>query len=75
MFFIETFYGENISMLQNLYIYTIDLIPLDLVGDVELEDVDIAVAQSEIDDELTVEISSTGAQCHMFRCPSKSSIN
>ena len=62
-------------MLQNLYIYTIDLIPLDLVGDVELEDVDIAVAQSEIDDELTVEISSTGAQCHMFRCPSKSSIN
>ena len=71
----ETYYGEYISMLQNLYIYTIDLIPLDLVGDVELEDVDIAVAQSEIDDELTVEISSTGAQCHMFRCPSKSSIN
>ena len=62
-------------MLLNLYICTIDLIPLVLVGDVELEDVDIAVVQSGINEELTTEISSTGTQCHVLRCPSKSSIN
>ena len=45
-----------------------------MVGDVELEGVDIAIIQSRIDEELTTEISSTGTQCHVFRCPSKSSI-
>ena len=65
---------EYFSMLLNLSIYTIDLIPLCLAGGVELEDVDIAVTQSGIDEELTTEISSTGTQCLMFRCPSNSSI-
>ena len=47
---------------------------LGLVGDVELEDVDIAVIQSRIDEELSTEITSTGTQCPVLRCPSKSSI-
>ena len=68
--FYVNYYGDDISVLLNLYICTIDLIPLGLVGDVELEDVDIAVVQSGINEELTTEISSTGTQCHVFRCPS-----
>ena len=32
------------------------------------------MVQSRIDEELTTEISSIGTQCHVFRCPSKSSI-
>ena len=54
--------------------YTITLIALGLVGDNELEDFDTAAIQSRIDEELTTDISSTSTQCHVFRCPSKSSI-
>ena len=52
----------------------IDLIPLGLIRDVELEDVDIAVIQSRIDEELTTDTSNTDTQCHVFRCPRESSI-
>ena len=52
----------------------IDLISLGLIRDVELEDVDIAVIQSGIDEELTIDTSNTGTQCHMFRFPRESSI-
>ena len=66
--------GEYIGGLLNLQMYTITLIALGLVGDNELEDFDTAAIQSRIDEELTTDISSTGTQCHVFRCPSKSSI-
>ena len=52
----------------------IDLIPLGLIRDVELEDVDIAVIQSGIDEELTTDTLNTGTQCHVFRFPRESSI-
>ena len=49
-------------------------IALGLFEDGELEDFDIAVIQWRIDKELSTEILSTGTQCHVFRCPGKSSI-
>ena len=52
----------------------IDLISLGLIRDVELEDVDIAVIQSGTDEELTIDTSNTGTQCHVFRFPRESSI-